>query len=160
MLERGVAMKFTTLAERPQYSKVVAQIIYEEFVLGTSSKMTLADVEHFFQHTHIDAFPITFIAIAHHECVGTVSIFENDFSERPHYSPWLASLYVKPAYRSKKIGQQLMAHVQQHVKALNYKEVYLKTEHAAAYYKERNWQLIETVHSSETERVMIFKYVL
>ena len=96
-------MKIATLAENQYYYKDVAKMIHQEFVLGTSSKMTLKDVEYFFENTNVDVFPITFISIINNECIGTISVYENDFKERPQYSPWLASLYVKPKYRHKKL---------------------------------------------------------
>ena len=153
-------MEITTLFEKPYHYKEVSQMIYQEFVLGTSSKMTLEDVEHFFENTNIDKFPITFIAIIDNECVGTVSVFENDYKERLQYSPWLASLYVKPQYRDKKIGQQLITHLLNYLKTLNYTEVYLKTENASEYYKNRGWELIESVNIPNSDTVDIFKYIL
>ena len=153
-------MEITTLFEKPYYYKEVSQMIYQEFVLGTSSKMTLEDVEHFFENTNVDKFPITFISVINNECVGTVSVFKNDYKERPQYSPWLACLYVKPQYRDQKIGQHLISHVLNHLKALNYIEVYLKTENASEYYKKRGWKLVEFVNRPNSDTVDIFKYIL
>ena len=153
-------MEITTLFEKPYHYKEVSQMIYQEFVLGTSSKMTLEDVEHFFKNTKVDKFPITFISVIDNVCVGTVSVFENDFKERPQYSPWLASLYVKPQYRDQKIGQHLISHLLNHLKTLNYTEVYLKTENASEYYQKRGWELVESVNSLDTDTVDIFKYIL
>ena len=153
-------MKIATLAENQHYYKEVSKMIYQEFVLGTSSKMTLKDVEDFFENTNVDVFPITFISIIDNECIGTVSVYENDFKERPQYSPWLASLYVKPKYRDKKIGQQLITYLISHLKTLNFSEVYLKTENASEYYKKIGWKLIESVNNQDTDTVDIFKYEL
>lgn len=156
----GLTVEITTLAENKHYYKDVSQMIYQEFVLGTSSKMTLKDVEHFFKNTNIDVFPITFIAIIENECVGTVSVFENDFKKRPQYFPWLASLYVRPKYRDKKIGQHLITYLLNHLKTLNYSEVYLKTENASEYYKKRNWHLVESISNPDSETINIFKHIV
>ena len=153
-------LKIATLAENQYYYKDIAKMIYQEFVLGTSSKMTLKDVEYFFEHTNVDVFPITFICIIDNECIGTVSVYENDFKERPQYSPWLASLYVKPKYRDKKMGQQLITYLISHLKALNYSELYLKTENASEYYKKLGWKLVESVNNQDADTVDIFKYEL
>ena len=151
-------MEITTLVEKTSYSKDVAHMIYEEFVVGTSSKMTFSDVETFFKHTQFDSFPITFIAIVDDICVGTVSIFENDYKERPHYTPWLASLYVKPEYREQKIGAQLMTYLLAHIKVLGISEIYLKTENASDYYTKRGWTLVESIHEPDEKTVEIFKF--
>ncbi|MER1957010.1 MAG: GNAT family N-acetyltransferase [Solibacillus sp.] len=151
-------MEITTLVKKPSYSKDVAHMIYEEFVVGTTSKMTFADVETFFQHTQFDSFPITFIAIVNETCVGTVSVFQNDYKERPHYTPWLASLYVKPEYREQKIGAQLMTYLLAYVKVLGISEIYLKTENASDYYTKRGWTLVESIHEPDEKIVDIFKF--
>lgn len=75
-------MEITTLFEKPSYFKDVSHMIYEEFVVGTSSRMVFSDVVAFFQSTNFDTFPITFIAIENDTCVGTVSVFENDYKKR------------------------------------------------------------------------------
>ncbi|WP_274309932.1 GNAT family N-acetyltransferase [Solibacillus daqui] len=151
-------MEITTLFEKPSYAKDVSHMIYGEFVVGTSSRMVFSDVEVFFQNTNFDTFPLTFIAIKNDACVGTVSVFENDFKKRPQYTPWLASLYVQPTYRDQKIGQQLMNYLLNHVKLLGISEIYLKTENASDYYIKRGWKLVETIHETDGEMVDIFKY--
>ena len=156
----GLNLKIATLADNQHYYKDVSKMIYQEFVLGTSSKMTLKDVENFFGNTNVDVFPITFISIIDNECIGTVSVYEHDFKERPQYSPWLASLYVKPKYRDKKMGQQLITYLISHLKALNYSELYLKTENASEYYKKLGWKLVESVNNQDADTVDIFKYEL
>lgn len=152
-------MEITTLAAKTEYSKDVALMIFDEFVEGTKSTKTLNDVVHFFQNTKTDDFPITFIAILNEECIGTVSIFENDCTERPQYKPWLASLYVKPSYRSQKVGSQLITYLLNHLQVLGYPSVYLKTENASQYYLNRGWQLLETIHP-HAEPIDIFTYIL
>lgn len=156
----GLNLKIATLADNQHYYKDVSKMIYQEFVRGTSSKMTLKDVENFFGNTNVDVFPITFISIIDNECIGTVSVYEHDFKERPQYSPWLASLYVKPKYRDKKMGQQLITYLISHLKALNYSELYLKTENASEYYKKLGWKLVESVNNQDADTVDIFKYEL
>ena len=153
-------MNILNLAEKKMYSKEVAQMIYDEFVVGTSSKMTLNAAEQFFYNTNTDSLPMTFIALINEECVGTISVFENDFKERPQYKPWLASLYVKPTFRNQKVGYQLITHLLEQLKGLGYDEVYLKTETASDYYRNRGWDLIETISEVNSPSMDVFKYKL
>ncbi|WP_203364668.1 GNAT family N-acetyltransferase [Bacillus sp. REN10] len=153
-------MKINLLCENEQYINDVSRMIYNEFVVPTSSQMTDQEVFHFFSNTHSSQFPITFVAILDEQCVGTVSVFENDWKERPQYTPWLASLYVEPAYRSRKIGMQLIEAVIQQLDKLGYRELYLKTESTSQYYHSQGWELIESVLDENQETVDIFKYYI
>ena len=103
--------------------------------------MSLEEVITHFSNTKEKAFPITLIALEDEVCLGTVSIFENDLKERGMYKPWLASLYTKPEYRGRGVGQQLVAKTLEVVKELGFKELYLKTEDASDYYRNRGWTM-------------------
>lgn len=153
-------MKIKLLNENKQFVRTVSKMVYKEFVLPSSSKMTFNDVVDFFLNTYSSKFPITFIAILDNQCVGTVSAFENDYKKRSHYKPWLASLYVEPKYRDRKIGMQLIEALLKHLIVLGFKEVYLKTENTSEYYKKRGWTLVESILNDQKENMNIFKYSL
>lgn len=151
-------MEITTLSSRPEYIPVVAQMIYDEFVIGTASKMTYEDCDSFFSQTNDDHTPITLIAIIDNSCVGTVSLFEQDGLIRNDLSPWLASFYVDPTYRSQKIGESLMTSLLQKCRALGLHTVYLKTEHTSLYYANRGWKLIDSGLNEQGEPTDVFSY--
>ncbi|WP_397539535.1 GNAT family N-acetyltransferase [Rummeliibacillus pycnus] len=153
-------MEIKLLNENEEFVETVSKMIYKEFVLSSSNKMPFNDVVDFFSNTHAFKFPITFIAILDNQCVGTVSVFENDYKKLPNYKPWLASLYVEPNYRDRKIGVQLIEALLKHLVVLGFKEVYLKTENASEYYKNRCWKLVESVLNDHNENIDIFKYSL
>ena len=153
-------MEITTLSARPKFIPIVAQMIYDEFVVGTASKMTYDDCVSFFGQTNDTHTPITFIAIVDNTCVGTVSLFEQDGLSRQDLSPWLASFYVAPAFRSQKIGQSLIAVLLQKCKQLGLQNVYLKTEHTSQYYANRGWKLIDSFVNEQGEKTDVFHYQL
>ncbi|ASB90679.1 GNAT family N-acetyltransferase [Bacillus sonorensis] len=152
-------MQIHLLHENETYIEAVAYMVYQEFA-AHDRKMTYDDAVAFFSNTHLTTFPITLIAIIDGECAGTVSAFENDLKERPQYKPWLASLYVEPQYRNRKIGLRLMEALLSHVKALGHTSIYLKTENASDYYKQRGWTFIESVSDQKNNHVDIFQYQL
>lgn len=153
-------MNIDLLVNCPEHIEDVAKLVYKEFVVPTSSKKTYEEVVDFFKETYANELPITFIANVDGQCVGTVSVFENDWKERPQYKPWLASLYVEPSYRSQKIGFYLIEELLKHLKKLGYTHVFLKTENASSYYEKRGWEHIETVLDEQNGNVDIFKYNL
>lgn len=153
-------MEIELLVNKPQHIEDVAKMVYKEFVVPTSSKKTYKEVVEFFKRTYENKFPITFIANVDGQCVGTVSVFENDWKERPQFKPWLASLFVEPSYRSQKIGFYLINALLEHMKKIGCTKVFLKTENAAVYYEKRGWERIETVLDEQGDRIDIFKYTL
>ncbi|MFJ7662415.1 GNAT family N-acetyltransferase [Lysinibacillus sp. NPDC097162] len=153
-------MNIDLLVNRPEHLEDVAKMVYTEFVVPTSSKKSYDEVVDFFKETNANELPITFVANIDGQCVGTVSVFENDWKERPQYKPWLASLYVETSYRSQKIGYYLMDYLLTHLKKLGYTQVFLKTENTSAYYENRGWERIETVLDEQHRKVDIFKYKL
>lgn len=132
-------------------------MIYKEFVVKTGSGMNFEDVVKHFSNTRDNTFPITLVALEYGECLGTVSIFENDLKIRDMYKPWLASLNTKPEFRSRGIGQELVAKTIDVVKELGFNELYLRTEDTSDYYRNREWTYVETVSDDKYEKIDVFK---
>ncbi|WP_028401009.1 GNAT family N-acetyltransferase [Ectobacillus panaciterrae] len=153
-------MVIDLLENQADFINDVSNMIYKEFVVNTGSKMTFDDVFTYFSNTHSKQLPITLIAIEENECIGTVSIFENDLKERKIYKPWLASLYTKSEHRSKGVGQNLISETLKIVKELGYKELYLRTENASTYYQNRGWSFVETISDDKGQEIDVFKFIL
>ncbi|KMM37966.1 GNAT family N-acetyltransferase [Guptibacillus hwajinpoensis] len=150
-------MNIDFLLNHPDKIKEVSEMIYKEFVVKTESGMKFEDVVKHFSNTKDNTFPITLVAIENDECLGTVSIFENDLKIRDMYRPWLASLYTKSEYRSRGIGQLLVSKTKDVVKELGFNELYLRTEDTSDYYRKRGWTYVETVSDDTYEYIDVFK---
>jgi len=153
-------MLIDLLAKRSEYVNDVSKMIYQEFVVNTDSKMTIEEVCIYFSNTNSDRFPITLIAIEESECIGTISIVENDLKEREMYKPWLASLFTKPEHRGKGTGRKLITEILKIVQELGYKELFLRTENASDYYRDRGWCLVETITNDKLRKIDIFNFDL
>lgn len=149
-------MRIVLLANFPEYVEEVAQMINNEFVLNSTSKKTIDDVRAFFSSTYEKRLPLTLIALEGDECIGTVSIFENDLKDRKKYKPWLASLYIKPIHRDKGVGHQLLTETIKVAKELDFPELYLKTADASSYYSNRGWTYVESMVDETKEKIDIF----
>jgi predicted N-acetyltransferase YhbS len=128
------------LPNRPQHVETVARWIYQEF--GGNTSFNLIEITDFFAKRRTDKPPITLIAIDGDTCLGTVSLFEGDLDTRRDLTPWLAALYVDQPYRNQGIGNILTGEIITIARNLGYPTLYLRTEHAAGYYRKRNWELV------------------
>lgn len=135
-------MNIELLIGHPEYVQCICRWIYDEFVIPNNPQYPFEKLTEFFGHKRENEFPITYIAIDHDKCVGTVSIFQNDLNNQKELTPWLASLYVTPEFRNKKIGEKLIEKVICRVKDMGYEELFLRTEHAAEYYLKKGWEFV------------------
>ena len=150
-------MNIDFLSNQPQKINEVSEMIFKEFVVKTGSDMKFEDVVKHFSNTKDNTFPITLVALENGECLGTVSIVENDLKIRDMYKPWLASLYTKPDYRGRGVGEKLIAKTIDVVKELGFNELYLRTEDGSDYYRKRGWTFLETVSDNKYEKIDVFK---
>ena len=151
-------IKIEYLSDFPNFTDTVAAWLYDEFIVGERPGVTYDNILEAVKKSNKTELPVRLIALYDGNLAGTVSIVDNDLRCRP-YTPWLASLYVSPPYRKNKIGEQLIKRVVEIAKDLGYGELYLRTEHTGNYYRNRNWQYVETciddVFQLETEVFMI-----
>lgn len=145
------------LCNHPEHINTVANWIYDEFVIKAKGTLSLGTVIEYFGNTQLKSFPITLIALVDGECTGTVSIFKNDLKTQRDLTPWLASLYVNPHYRGKGIAKELINKVQQVVKELGFKELYLRTEHTSEYYRRLGWNFVYKTHDEKGQETEVFK---
>jgi len=122
--------------------KQMAQWIYDEFIHNIRKGVSLADVRSRFISCAPGKLPLRFAAFAGDTIVGTISLVQNDLLYR-EYSPWLSSLYVDPAYRSRGCARAMIERVKEEAWALGYDKIYLRTEHAGGYYRKLGWTYVE-----------------
>ena len=152
-----ISINIDFLSNQPQKINEVSEIVFKEFVVKTGSGMKFEDVVKHFSNTKDNTFPITLVALENGECLGTVSILENDLKIRDIYKPWLASLYTKPEYRGRGVGEKLIAKTIDVVKELGFNELYLRTEDGSDYYRKGGWTYLETVSDDKYEKIDVFK---
>lgn len=85
-----------------------------------------------------DSIPSFYIALEDEKVIGTYALLRNDINSRQDLFPWLACLYVDPAYRGKSIGKQLLEHGLQTTALLGYEKLYLSSD-LEGYYEKYGW---------------------
>ena len=83
-------------------------------------------IENYQTHTNIHQLPLTLVAFFRDKPIAMASLREND-GIRPDLTPWLGSVIVHPAYRRKKIGEQLINLIKHQARHMAYKKLYLFT---------------------------------
>ncbi len=75
--------------------------------------------------------------------VGSAMLVTHDMKTRKDLSPWLAGVYVKPAYRRRGIASRLVTRIENEAALLAIPRLYLYTPSEAAFYARRGWQTLE-----------------
>jgi predicted N-acetyltransferase YhbS len=140
----GVAMQIVNLNEHMNCLDQVVDWIFNEFINGIRIGATRENIVESYLSTKKGPLPLTLLAMEGSECVGTVSLVENDLKSKP-YTPWLASLYVQEQFRNRGIGNVLVSQIISAARSLGFNEIYLRTEHAMDYYRRKNWTFLENV---------------
>lgn len=150
-------VRIVNLKDYPQFIETVATWVFNEFTNPNSDKDLDFIIKHF-KDMNYETIPLSFIALEDEECAGVISIFENDLSTRPELTPWLAGLYVDETFRGHGIAKMLIGEVTKKCKEMNYKKVYLRTEHTSEYYKKLGWIILEeTVDELGQETTVFYK---
>jgi predicted N-acetyltransferase YhbS len=91
------------------------------------------------------ALPRTWVAVAGDEAVGCARLVAADHADRLDLTPWLASVYVTPAWRRRGIASGLVQTVQATARAAGYPALYLFTPDQARLYARLGFTRIGTV---------------
>ena len=91
-------LELKQLAECPEHLTEVGTWIYDQWWSRAheSAEVVLALLR---THRVRDRVPFTIVALAGGLPVGSCSVIENDCVHRPHYTPWVAAVFVKPELR-------------------------------------------------------------
>ena len=68
--------------------------------------------------------PITFVALAGQQCLGSASLVACDMDIRPTLTPWLSGVFVAPEHRRRGVGAALVERVVQEARALGKPRLY------------------------------------
>lgn len=133
-------MEFVNLHDRPALIPALAQAHVQAF--GTLlPEWTLAQAERELRGQSRDAIPCTWVAHDAQGWQGSVSLLHDDHEQIRGWSPWLASLYVRPEARGKGIGAALVAHCIAQAAALGVERLYLYCEaEKVPWYRTLGWR--------------------
>ena len=100
-----------------------------------------------------------YIAVYKNEVIGVVSLWRNDLTSRQDLYPWMATLYVKEAFRNRGVGKMLQEKSIEVIRNLGYPYLYLITDHKN-YYEKMGWTFLEEAPLNDGKYTRIYQYKL
>ncbi|MDP3508922.1 MAG: GNAT family N-acetyltransferase [Candidatus Melainabacteria bacterium] len=136
--------KIVYLADHGDFVSTCASWAFDTWGRYNPSYSLEKRIVSFTEHCRRDQIPLTVLALDERDkAIGMASLRAND-GIRDDLTPWLGSVYVAPAYRSKGLGQALVEHIQSIASNLRYEKIYLLTyeESLPNWYQTFGWQEI------------------
>jgi GNAT superfamily N-acetyltransferase len=98
--------------------------------------------------------PTVVVAIEDAQLLGGALLQAEDLEARPHLTPWLAGVYVKPEHRGRGIATQLVNRIVEEAAKTGVPQLYLCTPNAQALYARLGWEEVEDVDVGVVVTVM------
>lgn len=137
-------MEIANLKEHAEFIPTLAAWHYEQWSYlhaDDSVDKRIAALKNEFES---DGIPETFVAFSGNTPLGSASLIPHDMDTRMELSPWLASVFVAPEFRDRRIGSALVRHVIKEAGRLGYRTIYLfTTDDRLAFYSRLGWSLLE-----------------
>lgn len=136
-------MNVADLRHAPGCAAVIADRCWHAW--WTGSDVSLEQYQSFVEATtETDEVPLTMVARDGETYAGSALLIDNDLDARPQYAPWIAALWVEPAYRRRGVAAALLRAARNRAYRLGHPHSYLcATAANSPYYAARGFQLVE-----------------
>ena len=131
-----------TTTERPDLAQTTGTWRWEAFFRDRSLSEVL-DLENECA-SNPDLMPTVLVLLNRQHPIGMVTLCLDDLDDRPELNPWLAGLYVDPAYRGNGHGHRLIKELEAFASNMGIKRLSLYTLSAVDLYASVGWSAIET----------------
>ena len=104
---QAARLSISDLRRRPEFFDIVADRIWRAWWKDSGHPLEYITGR---LKENLNAGPIPMALVAHDgpAFLGTSSVIASELEERPHYTPWVAAVWVEPQYRSRGIGAALV----------------------------------------------------
>ena len=132
--------RIVAVSDRPDLAPLVARWRVDAF-FNTSGDWTVEDMT-----ARILAPPEgpkeTFVLFDGDQPAGTAGLVRTDLESRPDLTPWLAGVFVEPAFRGRGHASALVRRVEAFALAASVPVLWLHTETAESLYASLGWQRV------------------
>ena len=132
--------QIVAVSDRPELAPIVARWRVDAF-FNYPGGYTVEDMT-----ARILAPPVgpkeTFVLFDHDQPVGTAALVRTDLKTRPDLTPWLAGVFVQPAYRGRGYASTLVRRVEIFAQAASVPILWLYTATAEPLYARLGWEQV------------------
>ncbi|MEW6639696.1 MAG: GNAT family N-acetyltransferase [Pseudomonadota bacterium] len=136
-------MLIANLQQRPEFFATVADRIWAAWWQrhGVPRDHIAARLQ---ENMTTSTLPLALVAHDGATFLGTASVIASDLDDRPHYTPWVAAVWVEPDCRGTGVGTALVAAAAAAAFGLGAAQVYLAARPALrAWYQGQGWEVVE-----------------
>jgi GNAT superfamily N-acetyltransferase len=101
----------------------------------------------------------TFVLFDHDQPAGTVGLVRTDLEARPDLTPWLAGLFVKPAFRGRGYATALVRQVEAFARAASVPVLWLYTSTYEPFYLRLGWHRVGMEQDGGHEVVLMRRFL-
>ncbi|MGE0652464.1 MAG: GNAT family N-acetyltransferase [Alphaproteobacteria bacterium] len=150
----GAGLVVAPLADHPEHVDLVVDWNFR-FWGPVTARSHAGYVERVRGYLSRGPLPIVLVALADGKPAGTVSVNLDDMSTRPDLGPWVANLYVDPAFRGRGVGSALVRAAEDAARAAGHARIFLYTPDQERMYTRLGWRVIDRdVYDGEDVAVM------
>ena len=135
-------MRILDLKDQPQHLTLLAEWHHRQWVGLNPGRSLQQRCQEMQAYLSAELIPSTFIAVAGDTVLGSAALIDCDMDTHPEWTPWLASVFVAPAYRRQGIATRLIEHCCHQAQAAGIAQLYLFTPDQADFYLARGWQIL------------------
>jgi len=139
----GDNVRIEYLGDNEALIPTLARWHYEEWRHLNPDKTIEQYIARLYSHVGRKRIPTTFVALSGGILLGSSSLVACDMDIHRDLSPWLASLYVFPIYRSRGVGSALVHRVIKEAEALDVETLYVFTPDREGFYIRLGWSTFE-----------------
>lgn len=146
------------LADHLDCVETLARWHWDEWDHADPTKSLASTIDWMRESANRDAIPLTLVACANGEPLGSASLLDHDLETRPELSPWVVGVYTRSDVRGRGIGTALMRQAVHTATRLGVSRLYLYTDAngtARRLYERLGWQPIaEEVYKGDAIVIM------
>lgn len=136
-------VQIADLADHPGFLEELARYHHAQWAALNPGRSLQQRID--FYRTCLGPAPIPsmHVAIGNGLLLGSASLVAHDMDTRTDLTPWLASVYVLPAWRCRGVAGALISQVARQARCLGVPRLYLYTPEQQAFYAKRGWRALE-----------------
>jgi GNAT superfamily N-acetyltransferase len=151
-------MDIICLTKDSEFFQTIARWHWDEWGHSDPAGSLNTWIENLSEKNRSNGIPATYAALnQQREPVGSVVLAKSDMNTHSELSPWLAGLFVVPAYRNKGVGTALVLHASQEALRFGFSTIFLHTATSTRLYEKLGWKtLFKEYYEEETVNVMSY----